>query len=569
MVVMKSLANRNGHAQKGGALIIMALILLLAGTTALFTVLNGNGVQIERDKRTATILADAKIALIGLSIKAVSAGTRPGNLIIPDALSESSPDYDGTADGGCLDVTKILTNGLPLINSDINMRCLGRLPWKDLGISIHAPSKSIPSDKDPSESDVSGIMPWYAVSANLVDPTCLAVLNSNTLNLTITNPPPATLDCTGATLPYPWLTVRDNSGNIVSNRVAAAIFVPGAVRGTQSRSSTSLSAASQYLDTLVVPTGCATPCVPGTYSNADMDNDFIMASESMPLAMTSNFNDQLVYITIDELMAAVEKRVAQEATSQLRSYYLASSVTPANRFYPYAANLGYQGQSCVQGLNSGSLPLPICNCSGSKCDCAFPATIKFTSDQNYSLNNGACTYTAKVCSCTGLGSCARVSTPKRNLICSGTGTCVSNVAGTFNYTPSLPIDSTSMSGSGSCAVVGATATCSGAGNVSVDGSTNQCAQPQLTINSFPAWFSENGWKHFIYYAKGNLTVGTSGASSLVVSSGSTLIGQVRPSNQIQDYLDKPAPAPYGVTIFDAIGTPRTSTYNDQMFIVAP
>ncbi|MGZ8262442.1 MAG: hypothetical protein ACXWTU_05700, partial [Methylotenera sp.] len=249
MAVMEN-HNIRRHTQQGGALIILVLILIIAGTTALFSVLDGNGVKIERDKKTAMVLAEAKTALIGLSIKAVSSGARPGNLIIPDFLTESPANYDGTSDSGCLDAS--VSNGLPLINSDINMRCLGRLPWKDLGISIHAPSKNNLLEPDPSESDPSGIMPWYAVSANLVDPTCLAVLNSNTLNL-VNNPPPAPLDCTGTTLPYPWLIVRDSNGNIISKRVAAVIFVPGAARGAQSRSSTTLSAADQYLDTLVVP----------------------------------------------------------------------------------------------------------------------------------------------------------------------------------------------------------------------------------------------------------------------------------------------------------------------------
>lgn len=51
MVRMKSHIIRKYSTQNGGALIIMALILLLAGTTALFSVLDGNGAKIERDKK--------------------------------------------------------------------------------------------------------------------------------------------------------------------------------------------------------------------------------------------------------------------------------------------------------------------------------------------------------------------------------------------------------------------------------------------------------------------------------------------------------------------------------------
>ena len=146
---------------------------------------------------------------------------------------------------------------------------------------------------------------------------------------------PGPLDCSGVTLPYPGLTVHDGSGNAVSNRVAAVIFIPGAARGAQSRPvSPNLGASSQYLDNLVVPIGCTAPCVPGTYNNAAMNNDFIMASEGASYAETSNFNDQLVYITIDELMAAVVDRAAGEARSVLKGY------GNANPYYPYTAPLG-------------------------------------------------------------------------------------------------------------------------------------------------------------------------------------------------------------------------------------
>jgi hypothetical protein len=537
--------------QKGAALIIFAVIFALAATAFLVSQFDGSGVKNERNKNSALILSKAKTALIGYAIGVIGSGQRPGDLILPDsfAISEGSGDYDGTADSGCLNVST--SNGLPLINSDKNMRCLGRLPWKDLGLSISGTS----------ENDVNGIMPWYAVSGNLIDTTCLKVLNSDTLNLV--NNPLAPLDCSGITLPYPWLTVRDSNGNVISDRIAAVIFIPNMARGVQSRPSPALGLVSQYLDTLIVPVGCAVPCIPATYNNADMDNDFILASEGMPSAAANNFNDQLVFITIEELMAAVEKRVAGEVRKQL----LAFKVT--NGIFPYAASTGYQGQSCVQNSDYGFLPLPMCHCTGSLCDCAYPSTIKFTADQNYSLSSGACLHSANVCSCSGLGSCSRVSLPRRNFSCSSTGVCESNITGTFDFTPSLPLDATSLSATSGCTITGVTATCAGAGTVTVNGSSNQCVLPNLNTNIFPAWFSQNGWKHFIYYAKGGLNIGTNSASALLVTSGQRLTPQTRPSSIITDYLDKPDPPPYGYTEFDALGTTRTSTYNDQMFIVAP
>lgn len=543
--------------QKGAALIIFAVIIALATTAFLLSQFNSISVKVERDKNSALILAKAKTALIGYAIGVIGIGQRPGDLIVPDsfALSEIPANYDGSSDSGCLDSTK--SNGLPLINSDKNMRCLGRLPWKDLGLSISGTS----------QNDTNGTMPWYAVSGNLIDTTCLKVLNSNTLNLA-NNPPPAPLDCSGLTLPYPWLIVRDSNGNVLSDRAAAVIIIPSGARGAQSRPSVPLGSANQYLDAIVVPVGCAAPCVPGTYNNAAMNNDFIIASEGMPMASANNFNDLLVYITIEELMAAVEKRVAAEARKQLIAY------KAINGAFPDAASTGYQGQSCVQGSNSGFLPLPICHCTGSICDCAYPGIVKFTSDLDYNSSSGACTRLTKFCTCTGLGSCSKTTAPRRSFGCSSTGTCVSNVTGTFDFTPSLPIDGSSMYVVGGlCNIVGVTAKCTGAGSVAVNGSVNQCTLPNLDSGSFPSWFSGNGWKHFIYYAKGVLSIGTNSASSALIMSGSMLPlstpTQSRPSSLITDYLDKPDPPPYGYSVFDAIGTPRANTYNDQMFIVAP
>lgn len=545
MAVMSN-TNVRSNEQKGGALLIFTMILALAVIASLFSMLDGGSVKVERDKANAKILSDAKVALLGYAIGAIGAGQRPGDLIRPDFASESPPNYDGSADGGCLNV--LAANGLPLINNSVDMRCLGRLPWKDLGISI----------RSSSENDPTGIMPWYAVSANLVSFPCLSALNPNTLNLVYNAGP---LDCTGATLPYPWLTLRDGGGNIVSNRVAAIIFVPNVARGGQTRSILPLGMANQYLDTLVVPMGCAAPCVPGTYSNADMDNDYIFSSEGDPIAANSNFNDQLVYITIDELMLALEKRVAGEVRKQLNSY------RATNGFFPDAATIGYQGQSCVQGQNSGFLPLPILSCDGSKCDGVFPAVMQFTSDYNFALSSGACTHVANLCSCTGQGACVKASLPKRSFSCDSNGMCVSNITGTFNYSPSPPIDNSSLAvTSGLCAVVGSSVNCTGAGKVEVYGSVNSCTMPLIT--GFPDWFFDNGWKHYIFYAKGSLSVGVSLASSIVVTTGYKLPSQSRPSSLISDYLDG-IENTNGDTQYDAIGTPRTSTYNDQMFIVAP
>jgi hypothetical protein len=537
--------------QQGAALLIMMLVLVMVAMSLMLSYLDGSSVKIERDKQAAQILAQAKDALIGSAISAAGNGERPGNFRIPDsfAVSETPFNYDGGSDSGCLNVTA--TNGRPLINGGVNMRCLGRFPWKDLGMHIQSPS----------ENDPNGFMPWYAVSANLVDPTCFSVLNSNALNLSYT--PTAPLDCSGAGLPYPWLTVRDGSGNVISNRVAAIIFIPNEPMGDQSRKpSPNLGMANQYLDTLIVPSECVQPCIAGNYSNADMDNDFITSPSTSDYAKKSNFNDKLLYITIDELMALVEKRVAQEASLQLRKYYLASSTNPLNRAYPDAASIGYvQGSSCIDGKNYGFLPFVRLACDGSKCQSDFSATVKFTSDKSYATSTGQCSFSSKVCTCTGAGSCVKTTSPARSFVCTKNGTCISNITGAFVYDLSA---FSNLVGTGGCALANGVGTCSTKGSIN-PGST--CKNLDHTL--FPEWFFNNEWKHFLYYAKGNLTVGNKSASSVLATTGADLTNN-RPSNNVRDYLDNPNPLPnHGTTLFDAVGTKRATLYNDQMFIVSP
>lgn len=304
---------------KGSALMLMLIILGLA-TALLVSALKSNP-QIERDKITADALAKAKDALIGYAVSRTASNPRPGDLRRPDVASssETPPNYDGTSDGGCMDVST--PGGLPLIGSSENMRCLGRLPWVELGISYG----------DTPENDPAGLMPWYAISANLIDPTCLAILNSDTVTLpapTVTNNT-YTLSCASSSqLPHPWLTIRDEKGNVISNRVAAVIIIPGPPLAGQTRpASPNLAGPAAYLDSITV-SGI-------TYSNADLDNDFIQASPS------GTFNDKLLFITIDELIAAVEKRVAAEAGNALKTFYDTCG------FYPKPVD--FLNSSCYTG----------------------------------------------------------------------------------------------------------------------------------------------------------------------------------------------------------------------------
>lgn len=537
--------------QKGAALILIAVILALAASAYAIRVFNVSSINARQDAEASAILADAKTTLLGYTFGRIGSGERPGNMPMPDyfASTEVPANYDGAADSGCMDFSK--SGGIPLINSGTNMRCLGRLPWQTVGMAI----------SNPSQSDPLGNMPWYAVSANLVDTTCLPALNPSIVNMTYSG-----YVCAGITLPHPWLTVRDNRGNVISNRVAVVLILPGKPVGTQTRPTSILADVSNYLDTVVIPAGCTVPCVPGTYSNADLDNDFIMASGLTSVSNDQNnqnlstiINDRVLFITVDELVAALQTRVAGEVRKSLLAYSVSQSK------YPNTASIGYQGRSSVKNQTSGFLPLPICTCvNGNSCDCAFPGTVKFTSDTNYQSSSG-CSFSGKVCTCTGTGTCSRSSGSKRYFVCSKTGTCYSNITGQFTYQPAPPIDNTAslMTTTGACSTVGIVTTCTNNGTLSIAAFD---ADPLLSsVSILSDWFGINGWKHYLYYTKGSLLVGSKPATVLLIGTGNSLATQIRPSSALADYLDTTNP----INVYDAINTPRTNNYNDQMYIIAP
>ena len=582
---MQKLANRH----EGAALIFFVFLISLVATGIVLKSLStSNLVKVSKDDKAAKILADAKAALIGYTLSRVGSTERPGDMPRPDhfASSEVPANYDGNSDGGCLDATQ--ANGLPLVSSGTNMRCLGRLPWKTLGMSMPAPS----------QNDEVGLMPWYAISANLADPSCFVEaptvtsgFNPAVLNMTYTG-----YVCDSATLlPHPWLTVRDAKGNILSDRVAIVFILPGAAINGQSRPSVPLNGAASYLDNVTVSATCTAPCTPGTYSNADADNDFIMAAGIT--GATADANDRLLYITIDELMEILTDRAAGELRADLNAYRAANSRFP--NAAPQAAPLGTNNY-VAGGGDSGTAPIDVtdtitCNYTGvdiATCTVAFTLVGRVdlqrtTGVNQWDANTGSCSRVTTsssndTCRCTGAGTC---STTFSSFTCNASGKCdmslFSGSTGRYIYTPpsygSLP----SAAMTGSCSASGANARCDGDGTFGVRG-----------ILATPAWFRDNHWQDYFYYHKrtaADLQVGArTGIQALVIGTGnqittapfalSTLTvppltpvtgnAQVRPSININNYLDSTENA-NGDLVFDATTTPRSASYNDQSFIIAP
>ncbi|MBA2352010.1 MAG: hypothetical protein ACR2FI_05630 [Burkholderiales bacterium] len=268
--------------QHGVVVLIILLMLGIGLASALVTSLSKAKPRLENDAQTAAALAQARDALIGY---AVSHSARPGLLPFPDRSADGN--YDGISD--CSPST--ITNAL----------LLGKLPRRGENVPCMGPLGSL----NFAEVDGSGEDPWYGVSRNLLRAP------SSSFNI------PLVLN--GASN---WLTVRDVSGAVLSNRVAFVLFAPGAPLGTQNRAGAAV--ARNYLDDYRVGVT--------NYRNWDNDRDFIVAADTVTTPAANNqFNDKLIYVTRDEYRVAIGGRVAGELKSRLKAFY------DANGDYPFAA----------------------------------------------------------------------------------------------------------------------------------------------------------------------------------------------------------------------------------------
>lgn len=543
--------------QHGAALLVMLVILITGGAYLLVSQLNRASSRIKADRQTSEALAQAKEALIGWAVGNMTTPGTPGMLPYPDRRDDGN--YDGLSD--CPATNTATSAGL----------LLGKIPRIAPGNPCPLPYTALGVDA----VDAAGEVLWYAVSRNMVSALGVApIINPGIMD----NPP------------FPWLVVRDQTGNIINDRVAFLLIAPGPALPGQNRTVPPAPGlpptAAQFLEGI------------GAVSNADfngsfdlggpcptaMCEDFVM-SEPWPSATTPTFNDRLLYITIDELIPLIEQRVAREVRQAL------NGLTP----FPSAAAIGYMGDSCTVGSTEGFLPLRSCECrrigNDISCDCLFdaaaPTSITYTAPGNYAPPTvGLCSMpTTASCLCTGAGSC---SGPTGTFQCNGEGTCSARnttvpTPFTIAYTlPSSVAAGFSSATAPNCTTIspipGPTMSCSNFTQAQgiVGGIVGGCTPAQL-LTGLPDWFLTSGWKHYMYYAASPsaFTVGTtSGVNAVVISVGRPLvIGtpptlQARPSSVLGRYLEAPenGGAPPN---FAGVGQRLTNTFNDQSVIVSP
>ena len=321
----------------------MAFIIGIGVITYLLQSLDPQRLRAEQDAKTMHALNEAKKALIAWS---VSHQYSPGQMPWPDRHLDPGV-YDGSSD--CSTAAFQYSNLLGQLPSlPDTSPCLD----KNTGLSVYAGLSTYPG-LGQEFRDAQGNRLWYAVSRNLVRkydaPASDPVINPSVINAPT----------------YQWLQVLDRNGNLVSNRVAAVIIAPGDALDGQNRAGA--ADAAQFLDRFQI--GAA---VFNNRGYATDDEDFIMGEDGRNVsandptyAQPYYFNDKLVYITIDELMAALEKRVGEQVRSSLKTYQ------DTNGYYPYATQLGTANNfACelttnlgVAGLTNGFLPVDNQSCT--------------------------------------------------------------------------------------------------------------------------------------------------------------------------------------------------------------
>jgi hypothetical protein len=564
------------NQQKGAALILMAFIIGLASIAYLLHTLDPARLRAEQDRKTMQSLNAAKQALIAWS---VNHPNTPGLMPYPDRNNDGN--YDDTSDcyapNNSFDA-KFTIGRLPLFKSDPN--CVNAKNVVNIGVAGDF-------------RDGTGERLWYEVSRNLLhdyDSVGNTVINGTSpiINPSIVNTPT-----------HKWFIVRDRNGAIISDRVAAVIIAPGSPSGIQDRSG-GINNADAYLDKIVMADG--TPYKNYTYYDPAVSllaQEFIIGDDYRAVAKNDPtyknqaiepyyYNDKLVYITIDELMAAIEKRAGEEVRANLTAY------AKLNGNYPFAANLGGVGANttrayrCSTGKLIGALPVdnPADTCTYSATATTVNSTCSFqnitsvafrkSAGGNFTSASPACTFSGTTCTCTGTGSCSVAATTVFS--CDALGNCNSpNSTGRIRFlgtgletTSNSPV--CSLGALSACAVpantISRTVTCNGVSPTVTMGYS--CTD---SITTLPAWFKANRWQDYVFYEMKRptnlvgITVGNKSTGAAVVTTGAAIAPQVRLSCLPADYLDSAENISIN-SVYEATSKLRANNYNDQTFVVS-
>ena len=301
--------------QRGAALLIMLVILVVGIAAVLVNSLTSSTVKIARQEKTAAALAQAKDALIGYAITYgdTHSGKVPGYLPCPDTDGNNGLQSEGVGE-----YSTSTCNSNPSSNQDVSV--IGRLPWVTLDVS--------------TLRDGDGECLWYAVSG------------------TYKNNPPTGLmnwDTNGQFQAYA------SDGTLLASQVVAVIFAPGAPLSGQNRSPDGTApicggnyTASSYLDT-------------GTVNSVNFNNADIATGKFIQGTSGGSVNDQMVFITRHDIWSAVQKRTdfqprnpSNPSLPNFNNPLIKLTQQVANCLVFYTS----QNYNCGWSCNNNSLPWP-------------------------------------------------------------------------------------------------------------------------------------------------------------------------------------------------------------------
>ena len=315
--------------QRGAALLVLLAVLVLGASWFLVSRLDALSAGIftaSNRNHNALVLSQAKQALIGyVAMNAAQSGeNNPGRFPCPEGAALVGTSAEGIS--------------APYVGPPNAPTCatVGRLPWRTLGLD-----KLVDSSAEPL---------WYVVSPGwqLVTSTTTLTINSNTIG---------------------QLNVDGQA-----NAAVALIIAPGAAMN------------------VAASAGCTARNQARSAPAPTMDaRDYLECfntgtSTFATTGPTTSFNDQVVRITVADVMpgieAAIASRVEREIAPLLRGVYATSSwganVSAGNPVYPFAApfadpslTASYQGNStsCAGGVCKGLLPVMFSNAPGTSTPC--------------------------------------------------------------------------------------------------------------------------------------------------------------------------------------------------------
>lgn len=277
--------------QHGAILLIMLVILVIGFAAILVNSLTSSRVKNLRQASTSAALAQAKAALIGYAVTYGDTHSNQvsGYLPCPDIDGSNGEGSSPLGACGAQDVSQI-----------------GRLPWRTLAL--------------PALRDGDGECLWYAVSGTYKNNSPTGLMNWDTDG---------------------QFQVYAADGTLLASQVVAVIIAPGAPQSGQDRSGSGAPVcggnytASNYLDS------------DGTINNATVSST-ALATSTFRLGTASGINDQMVYITRDDIWNAVQKRSDFQNTLNQLTVKVAQCL----------ALYGNSNNSCGWSCNNLSLPWP-------------------------------------------------------------------------------------------------------------------------------------------------------------------------------------------------------------------